>query len=108
MPQLVTGSAWQAIFTEAVRAVLVDVEPKESRQPRPDSKPSPSEARIRAFGLALLAGATASISPTKCNDGSSVADCDYYLRPGDTPYYRCHHTPPHCYSSDGSSMSSCP
>jgi hypothetical protein len=56
--------------------------------------------RLTSYSMQLVAAAAAGTGNIKCNNGSSTVDCDFVLRPNDTPYYRCLHAPPDCYDAD--------
>lgn len=62
---------------------------------------------LQVFGRQLMAAA-ATGAPVVCDDGLDEQPCDFVLRPGAEPYYRCLHSPPHCYRGDFTTMDPCP
>lgn len=68
-----------------------------------------SDARylLTSYSMRLLTAARAG-GVARCKHGGKTVDCEYILSPDQEPHYRCvGHSPPHCYDSDGRSIS-CP
>jgi hypothetical protein len=53
---------------------------------------------LTSYSMRLLAAGALGTGSLLCDDGQSVVDCEFILRPNGTPYYRCiGHTPSDCY-----------
>jgi hypothetical protein len=63
---------------------------------------------LTSYSMRLLTAGALGTGSLLCDDGSSVVDCEFILRPNDAPYYRCvGHTPPDCYDVNHRTMG-CP
>jgi hypothetical protein len=109
MARIQTPVGWHVVVDESARAFVDDLVRSGFLKPAAtDESRDILRLRVATFALALLAGAASATAAAKCNDGRTVEDCDYFLRPNEDPYFRCRHAPPHCYRSDGTTMPQCP
>jgi hypothetical protein len=75
-------------------------EPPESDVENRRAPAAPVRELLTSYSMSLLAAAGAGTGTLLCDDGNSIVDCEFILRPRGTPYYRCvGHAPPDCYDA---------
>ena len=113
MSSLERTADWDAFVSRAVddllHALSEDAEAgrDENFALRPEASLEASELvreRLTSYSMSLLSAARAGTGTVVCNNGVTTVDCTFVLRPHETPYHRCLHSPPDCYDASGESI----